>query len=278
MKKEEGGKVRSPPPPTHSYIDKSPTPPPPPTLPKPLAHSTSFKPPRSPPPTHPPTHPPTSPSSEKHGANRQSHGGGRAATPGPHVLLLHPLVRPISMLALPLLPLPRTGPGDPGWTRGDVDLHPYLCLCGQEDSRDPGTFKSSTHPPTHPPAHQHTRRPFAPATFFTLIQPPTHPPTPPKLTVAHFNRLVLLYLPINSSHPPTHPQRRVMAVKDERIKITNEAFNGIKILKLYAWEKPFEVGRLSTHPPTHPPTHPAHRSINQTASPPPPPPPLSTHP
>ncbi len=31
-----------------------------------------------------------------------------------------------------------------------------------------------------------------------------------------------------------------MAVKDERIKVTNEVFSGVKIIKLYAWERSFE--------------------------------------
>jgi ATP-binding cassette subfamily C (CFTR/MRP) protein 1 len=30
-------------------------------------------------------------------------------------------------------------------------------------------------------------------------------------------------------------------VKDERIKLTNEMFSGIKIIKLYAWERSFEA-------------------------------------
>lgn len=30
-------------------------------------------------------------------------------------------------------------------------------------------------------------------------------------------------------------------VKDERIKLTNEIFSGVKIIKLYAWEKSFEA-------------------------------------
>jgi hypothetical protein len=30
-------------------------------------------------------------------------------------------------------------------------------------------------------------------------------------------------------------------VKDERIKLTNEVFSGVKIIKLYAWERSFEA-------------------------------------
>ena len=31
----------------------------------------------------------------------------------------------------------------------------------------------------------------------------------------------------------------MMKAKDERIKIMNEILNGMKVLKLYAWEKPY---------------------------------------
>ena len=30
-----------------------------------------------------------------------------------------------------------------------------------------------------------------------------------------------------------------MKVKDERIKVENEVLGGMKIIKLYAWERPF---------------------------------------
>lgn len=36
-------------------------------------------------------------------------------------------------------------------------------------------------------------------------------------------------------------QLRLMGVRDERIKITNEVFSGIKILKVYAWEQSFKT-------------------------------------
>ena len=31
----------------------------------------------------------------------------------------------------------------------------------------------------------------------------------------------------------------MMKAKDKRIKIMNEILNGMKVLKLYAWEKPY---------------------------------------
>ena len=31
-----------------------------------------------------------------------------------------------------------------------------------------------------------------------------------------------------------------MRLKDERIKMVNEVLNGIKVIKLYAWERPME--------------------------------------
>ena len=61
-----------------------------------------------------------------------------------------------------------------------------------------------THPPIHPPSH-----------------PPIHPPTHANhllllcthpyitRTVAHSNRLVLLYLPNLPTHPPTHPPTQI---------------------------------------------------------------------
>ena len=33
-------------------------------------------------------------------------------------------------------------------------------------------------------------------------------------------------------------QRRVMACKDERVKLTSEALGGVRVIKLYAWERP----------------------------------------
>ena len=36
-------------------------------------------------------------------------------------------------------------------------------------------------------------------------------------------------------------QRKVMAARDERVKIFNEVLNGVKIIKLYAWEEGFKA-------------------------------------
>jgi ABC-type multidrug transport system fused ATPase/permease subunit len=36
-------------------------------------------------------------------------------------------------------------------------------------------------------------------------------------------------------------QVKQMKVKDERTKMINEVLNGIKVIKLYAWELPMEV-------------------------------------
>ena len=35
-----------------------------------------------------------------------------------------------------------------------------------------------------------------------------------------------------------------MGYKDERIKLMNEILNGMKVLKMYAWEMSFKVGLL----------------------------------
>jgi hypothetical protein len=37
-----------------------------------------------------------------------------------------------------------------------------------------------------------------------------------------------------------HPQISMMKTKDSRIKVMNEVLNGIKVLKLYAWELSFK--------------------------------------
>ena len=36
-------------------------------------------------------------------------------------------------------------------------------------------------------------------------------------------------------------QKKNMEMKDERVKKMNEILNGIKVLKLYAWEPSFQV-------------------------------------
>lgn len=54
--------------------------------------------------------------------------------------------------------------------------------------------------------------------------------------------VMLLLLPINSliTMQTKKYQMRQMTVKDERTKMVNEVLNGIKVIKLYAWEPPME--------------------------------------
>ena len=126
-----------------------------------------------------------------------------------------------------------------------------------------------THPPTHPPIHPPTHPP-------THSSPPTHPN--PLLTVAHSNRLVLLYLPINPpTHPPTHPptlNRRLLEHRGSLIirqlsvllhaqsiylslasvlDKEEEEEEGGGGLDLDFVSIMVQVGLSPTHPPTHPP-------------------------
>lgn len=54
--------------------------------------------------------------------------------------------------------------------------------------------------------------------------------------------IMVLFIPMNffTSRRIKMAQARQMKVKDERVKLTNELLNGIKIIKLYAWEPSFE--------------------------------------
>ncbi|EWM27872.1 multidrug resistance-associated protein 1-like isoform 1 [Nannochloropsis gaditana] len=54
--------------------------------------------------------------------------------------------------------------------------------------------------------------------------------------------VMLISIPISAfvARRTREIQRKVMAVKDERIKVTNEVLSGIKIIKLYAWERSFQ--------------------------------------
>lgn len=54
--------------------------------------------------------------------------------------------------------------------------------------------------------------------------------------------VMLLLLPVNSliTMQTKKYQMRQMTVKDERTKMVNEVLNGIKVIKLYAWEPPME--------------------------------------
>jgi ABC-type bacteriocin/lantibiotic exporter with double-glycine peptidase domain len=44
-------------------------------------------------------------------------------------------------------------------------------------------------------------------------------------------------------------QKRQMKAKDERVKLLSELLNGVKVLKLYAWETSFEriIGTIRQH-------------------------------
>ena len=54
--------------------------------------------------------------------------------------------------------------------------------------------------------------------------------------------VMVLVLPINSllSYYSQKLERKQLAKSDSRLKVLNEILNGIKVLKLYAWEKPFQ--------------------------------------
>ena len=58
--------------------------------------------------------------------------------------------------------------------------------------------------------------------------------------------LLLMIVPLNilAGQQINKYQRKNMALKDERVKMMNEVLNGIKVLKLYAWEPSFQVGGL----------------------------------
>ena len=53
--------------------------------------------------------------------------------------------------------------------------------------------------------------------------------------------VMILLIPINAfvSGKMRYIHLQVMKFKDKRIKLMNEILNGIKVLKLYAWEKSF---------------------------------------
>uniref|UniRef100_T1JBD6 ABC-type glutathione-S-conjugate transporter n=1 Tax=Strigamia maritima TaxID=126957 RepID=T1JBD6_STRMM len=54
--------------------------------------------------------------------------------------------------------------------------------------------------------------------------------------------IIILLIPLNLVlvRITSKLQTKLMALKDQRIKLTNEILNGMKILKLYAWEKSFQ--------------------------------------
>lgn len=53
--------------------------------------------------------------------------------------------------------------------------------------------------------------------------------------------VMILMVPLNGVIAKTmrNYQKKLMGQKDQRIKLMNEVLNGIKVLKLYAWERPF---------------------------------------
>lgn len=59
--------------------------------------------------------------------------------------------------------------------------------------------------------------------------------------------ILILMLPLNGivTKKLASYQRQQMTIKDTRIKLTNEILNGIKVLKLYAWEPSFEEKIIS---------------------------------
>ena len=65
--------------------------------------------------------------------------------------------------------------------------------------------------------------------------------------------VMILMIPLNGyiAKKMKALQEKQMAQKDNRIKEMNEVLNGIKVIKLYAWERPFEsVIRLVSSPET----------------------------
>ena len=54
--------------------------------------------------------------------------------------------------------------------------------------------------------------------------------------------IIIIMIPINAGLVKSMKalEKRKMEVKDERIKLMSELLNGIKVLKLYAWELSFE--------------------------------------
>ena len=53
---------------------------------------------------------------------------------------------------------------------------------------------------------------------------------------------MLIVMPLNAlmARVQQRMQRKLMAARDERVKVFNEVINGIKIIKMYAWETGFK--------------------------------------
>ena len=54
--------------------------------------------------------------------------------------------------------------------------------------------------------------------------------------------VMLIVMPLNAlmARVQQRMQRKLMAARDERVKVFNEVINGIKIIKMYAWETGFK--------------------------------------
>ena len=102
---------------------------------------------------------------------------------------------------------------------------------------------------SHPPTYH---------SVFSLIHLPTYRPP----TVAHSNRLLLLYLPI--THPPTHNRRTkrsgaysATGPKFPSNKAGSVAYTSFSTAsrKTRRWMRATSPPDCKPHPPTHPPTH-----------------------
>ncbi len=68
-----------------------------------------------------------------------------------------------------------------------------------------------------------------------LSLPPAPPPLSPYLIPPSLRLLLTPSFPL-----PSPTQVKQMTRKDSRIKLVNEVLNGMKVIKLYAWEIPFQ--------------------------------------
>ena len=93
-----------------------------------------------------------------------------------------------------------------------------------------------------------------------VYDPPTHPPHPPTSpthpspTVAHSNRLVVLYLLNPPTHPPTLPNR-CFNFQNEEAKEKLEEVHSAVIGDMVSFLDSNTTGNPPTHPPTPLPPH-----------------------